>query len=460
MSRYPRSNRPVGGLLAFAILASPAGIPAALAAAPVRLAAQAPSDTAPRPISLDEAVALAQKNAPAAVQARGQLRTTRAAVSGAYAAFIPTVNANLSRSYRAGNFQGERGVIIPFTGQPWSSSDGLSFNTTIFDGGRRFFAVGQAKANVAAAQAADVTQQFQTSLAVKQAFFAALAAQESQAAARAQLAQAEQQLTSSTARVAAGAATRSDSLRSVILVGNAQLALVTAQNNLRTANATLTRLVATPFEVTPAPSDSLGTAIVPLDSTGLATLAESGPAVRQASAAVRAAQAASRAARAPYLPSLDVSFSRTGAGFDAQYGFGEPFAYQSSVRLTLSYPIFNGLVREQQVVQADVARTNAEAALRDARFAAREQLTQYLGALRTAEQQVVIQTASVAAAEEDLRVQQQRYAVGASVLLDVLTSTTTLNQARAALISARYDYRVARAQLEAVVGRTLSGDQS
>jgi outer membrane protein len=70
-------------------------------------------------------------------------------------------------------------------------------------------------------------------------------------------------------------------------------------------------------------------------------------------------------------------------------------------------------------------------------------------------ERIQIQQASVDAAEEDLRVQQQRYALGASTLLDLLTSQTTLNQARAALISARYDYRVAKAQLETLVGREL-----
>jgi outer membrane protein len=61
----------------------------------------------------------------------------------------------------------------------------------------------------------------------------------------------------------------------------------------------------------------------------------------------------------------------------------------------------------------------------------------------------------VEAAEEDLRVQQQRYAVGASTLLDVLTSQTQLIQARRDLIRARYDQRIAKAQLEALVGREL-----
>ena len=68
---------------------------------------------------------------------------------------------------------------------------------------------------------------------------------------------------------------------------------------------------------------------------------------------------------------------------------------------------------------------------------------------------VISQQATVEAAEEDLRVQQQRYAVGGSTQLDVLTSQTQLDQARRDLIRARYDQRVAKAQLEALVGRSL-----
>jgi len=75
--------------------------------------------------------------------------------------------------------------------------------------------------------------------------------------------------------------------------------------------------------------------------------------------------------------------------------------------------------------------------------------------LRSAEERIEAQTATLAAAEEDLRVQQQRYAVGGSTLLDVLTSQTQIDQARRDLIRARYDRRVAEAQLEALVGRDL-----
>ncbi|MDQ6886706.1 MAG: TolC family protein [Gemmatimonadota bacterium] len=420
---------------------------------PALLAGQV-ADSSARPISLDEAIRLAQRYAPLAVAARGQLETSSEAVRASYAAFIPNLSVNAVRSYvspTGGRVENGRLVNLP----NWASTDGISSNVNLFDGGRRFYNIGAAKANVGAAEANEVTQRFTVALTVQQAFFNALAARESEGAALAQLQQAQEQLKQANARVAAGAATRSDSLRSVIAIGNAQLALLTARNNLTAANAALTRLVASPFQVTASSTDTVGLATVATDSVALAALAASGPAVHQAEAQQIAARSFARAARTPYLPSLDLSYGLSGSGSDIAYGLSNPFNYANSLRFTLSYPIFNQFQREQARVQADVAAANAEASLRDARLAAQQTLVQNLGSLHTAQQRVSIQLASVAAAEEDLRVQQQRYAVGASTLLDVLNSQTTLNQARAALIQARYDYRVAKAQLEALIGRPL-----
>jgi outer membrane protein len=309
---------------------------------------------------------------------------------------------------------------------------------------------------VNAAEANEVAQNFQIALLVKQQFFAALAARESEAAAQSQLQEAQQQLAAATAKLHAQTATKSDSLRSVIQVGNAQLALLTARNDLTTANASLTRLVGTSFTVTASPEDTVEERAISLDSLKIFALADSTPAVQQAEAAQVAARASARAARAPYLPTLSLSYGLTGNGSDSSFALvADKYAYQNQLRLGLSYPLFNQLGREEGIVRADVASQNAQATLRDAKLLAQQNLTQYFGALRTAQEQVTIQEVSVAAAEEDLRVQKQRYDLGASTLLDVLTSEAALIQARAQLIQARYNYRVAKAQLEALIGRTL-----
>jgi outer membrane protein len=151
-----------------------------------------------------------------------------------------------------------------------------------------------------------------------------------------------------------------------------------------------------------------------------------------------------------------MSVSRSGGGLDNPFGFGsQPYLYTNNLRFSLSYPLFNGFAREEQLTRARVQEDVANANLRDARLAAQQQLIQHLGSLRLAEERVQIQRASVEAAEEDLRVQQQRYSLGASTLVDLLTSQVTLNQAQASLIQARLDARVALAQIEALIGREL-----
>lgn len=442
-------------------------VAAALAAAAGPLGAQQPAVppravAGARPIALAEAIRLAQRNAPAAVQARGQETSERAGVTSSYAAFIPnlSVNAGGVRQFTgqgaATRFNAQTGATEVIPAQPWTYSNGLSLNVDIFEGGSRLSDVRTARANVRAAEANIITQRYAVSLAVQQQYYAVLAAHESEAAARAQLDEASQALRASSVQLAAGGATVSDSLRSVILVGNAQLAVLTAQNSLAGANASLTRLVAAPTLVTASTSDTLAAPNASLDSVLLERLSTQGPAVRQASAQLAAAQAGRKAARAPYLPTITAGYSRGGSGFDSRFGYGEdPYNYNGSLRLGISYPLFNQYTREAGVVRARVSEANAEAALRDARLAAQEEVVQAVSTLRTAEQRITIQQASVAAAEEDLRVQQQRYQLGASTLLDQLTSQTQLSQARAQLIQARYDARVARARIEAVIGQGL-----
>lgn len=417
--------------------------------------AQSPADTL-RPISLDEAVRLARQNAPAAVQARGAIRTANSTVRSSVGAFLPSVTGTVGQNWQAGDRLGPQGTLIKYVGEPWSYSSGLSVTMNLFDGGRRIRDLQRARADVDVAEAGEVSQRYAVALQVKQQYFAILAARESESAARAQLEAAQQQLSAAVTRVKAGVATLSDSLRSVIQVGNAQLALLTARNNLSVASAALTRLVGSTDPVTANPADTLD-APGPLPATtALYQLAERGPAVTQAENALRSASAARRAARTSYFPSVDLRFNRGGNGYDKLWGFnGQPFAYSSSMGLNLSFPVFNNFTREDNLTRSSVQLEVAGAQLRDAKLAARATLAAQLAALHSAEERERVQAASVAAAREDLRVQQQRYNLGASTLLDLLTSQSNLDQARLALIQARQDRRVARAQIEALIGKDL-----
>lgn len=438
---------------------SPAVVRAAVAllVMPAAVMAQAPDTLAARPIPLREAVALAEQNGLAAIQARGQTRAAASGVRAARGALLPSATISLGQVNQSGERLDAQGRLVPYLAtQPWTYSTGLNSTVNLFDGGRRWNEVKRSRYDVGAAEANEVTQKYSLALQVKTQYYAILAAREAEAAAQAQLQQAQEQLKTSIVRVRAGVATLSDSLRSVIAVGNGQLALITARNNVRVASAGLTRLVGSESLVTAQPSDTLDKGMAPMDSAALASVLDEAPTIRQSEAQLASAQATVKSAKTPYLPSVDLSYSRSGNGFSNTYGVtGNPLAYTNNFNIRLSYTLFNNFQREDALTRAEVTADVVQAQVRDAKLAAQQTLVQQLAALRSAQQRIVIQQATLDASREDLRVQQQRYALGASTLLDVLTSQSTLDAARSALIQARQDVRVARAQLEALVGRDL-----
>jgi outer membrane protein TolC len=179
------------------------------------------------------------------------------------------------------------------------------------------------------------------------------------------------------------------------------------------------------------------------------------PLVTQAEAQAHAAASQVTVARAQYFPALSASYSNGYTGFAAPWNGTDTYFNTWALRVAVSLPIFNGFTREQQLVSADVQRDIADAQAADTRRLVGAQLTQQIAALHTSYAQIGIAATNVAAATEDLRVQQERYRVGASTILDLLTSEAALTTAKTSLVQARFNYNIARAQLEALVGRTL-----
>jgi len=444
---------------------------AALLAVPMVLSAQnpvpspalnpAPDVAQGRLISLDEAIRLAQQNSPAAIQARGNLRTRALAVRSAYAAFLPTINtsAGLSKQFFADG------------PQQWGHNNSISSSLTIFDP-LRYYDVGEAKRNVDLAEAAEIQGLYSIALQVKQQFFNALNARESEAAALSALEVANQSYRAATARVRAGSATTSDSLRALITVGNRRIELLSAQNSLRQANVALSRLVGTDFAVQADPSDTLDLTDAVIDSAALVVMVQRGPALEQERARVELARYTVKSARTRYWPrlsSINISRQGNGVGF---YGFDDnkfdrppstenprgvdAYSYNTSCcQLSVSMTLWDNFAREDQFVSAKINAENAQANLRDQQLGQQQLLAQQIGTLRTTEAQMQVQRLSLAAAEEDLRIIQLRYELGAATQLEVTTSQDALNRARVSLIDTRYRYRLAKANIESLIGRDL-----
>jgi outer membrane protein len=435
-----------------------------LVAVPLSLTAQTPQqtpqtqqmgDTSMHSISLAEAIRLANDRNVSNIIASNSVRSANYSVRSARAQLIPQVLASAGQTKSYGDRVGQSNQIVSFI-PAWSYNTGIQSSMTIFDAGKMFADIKTANANVIAAEAGVVNTEFSVSLQVKLAYNLILANKESEAAAQAQLEAANVQLQTSIAKVNAGAANVSDSLRGIVQVGTAQLALLTAQNASRTAAAALTRLVGTPYFVTAQLQDTVERPPQAIDSAQVLQLALDGPGIRQEQATIVANEAAIRSARTAYLPTVTAGFNLGGSGTSAIYGFNSnPFPYTRTINVSLNYPLFNRFTRENNIAAAQINLENTQATLKDDQLAAQQNILTAIATMRNAEETMRVQQINVEASQEDLRVQQQRYNLGASVLLDVLNSQLELVTARQQLIQARLNYRNARAQIESYIGRDL-----
>src|SRR2546422_2581581 len=401
-------------------------------------------------ITLQDAIQRALLVQPAMVQARGDESNAGVQRLAAIGAFVPTVTLN-SAAFRQNSASIVNG--LPAQAGTYTYNTGLSLNVDLFDGLRRLQRYRNAGATAEAANAGYTNQRFQITLQTKQAFYNALATEDLVRVAEAQVRRAQQQLRISVDKLHAGSATRSDSLRSLVDYGNSRIALLQAQANLETAQANLGRQIGVDALVRAVPDSVLP----PLpDTTDLRqSVIANTPQVQQADAQARALGAQVGISRAQYWPTFSVSVGNSYSGSVAPWTSTDGYSSGWRVIFSGQWNLFNGFSREKQLTSAVVARDEAQARAADTRRQVSAQLTQEIAALATAFEKISIAETNVAAATEDLRVQNERYRVGAATILDLLTSQTALTTAEQNLVQVRFDYLIARAQLEAVVGRTL-----
>ncbi len=418
----------------------------------VALAAMAAASSAAaqvQSVTLDEAIRMALRVQPAMVQARGQVTSAAATKRQVIGNWLPNISMGSGASTNS-TARFDENTQRTVSGSATSYSANVSASLVVFDGLSRLYDGRAAGADATAAGAALVNQRFQTILQTKQAFFNALAAEELVRVSETQIERAMEQLKVAKERLAAGSATRSDTLRSTVEVANARLQKLNAETQLATAGANLARLIGVEGSVKAVREAQL-LVISEIDTTTLReeALAQS-PAVFQADAQAAAADAQYSASFGQYLPRVTASYSRSWAG--REFSDLDP---SWSFRLSASWPLFNGFTRELNRTRSAVDRDNARAQAEDTRRQVNAQLTQHLASLLSAQTRLEIAVANRAASEEDLRVQRERYRLGAGTILDVLASQVNLDQAEVDIIQARLDYLVAKAEIEALIGREL-----
>jgi outer membrane protein TolC len=404
-------------------------------------------DSIPR-ITLSQALSRATRFDPDYVRALGQIHDAewgrRAAV---LAFFVPSLELGLDQTRYSQSFFNPADPANPTStlvvGR--ASADYEIFSL------RKFTELSRTKADVASAEAGELEQRFRAALETESSYYDVLVNQELVHVTAERVRRAREGLGIARARVSSGAAVQTDSLQLVLELTRSQVESLRQRNALRTAQLELGRRVGASGPVDAVPSDSLPSGLPISLPEALRIALDQGPQYRAALADENSAESALRAQRGDYLPVFRVR------GVHQRYDT-EIFPSASnvnSVTFSLSFPLWNNGEREIEVTRARVNRDVARTIREDLERVVRRDVTTSYHDHQTSTASVELASVGVGVATQTYRMQELRYRSGASTILDLLDAQVNLAQAEADLIRARYEARLALAQLEAILGRRL-----
>jgi outer membrane protein len=249
-------------------------------------------------------------------------------------------------------------------------------------------------------------------------------------------------------RAQVGDVAKSDVLPVEAQLANARVALVSAQNDVRTAAIQLQNTMGvspeTGFdvqEVGVVPEIDLQT----MDSyvqTGIAAR----PDVAAAKAGVGAANSAVKAARIPIYPIPLISG-------EYERGINTNIRSSSQIVGSIVFDVFDGNSNRAALQSARASRSTAQDQSDQLVKDIQAQVQQAYLNLTSAKERLSASDVGLAAAQSNYEVQSAKYKEGLAIPLDLLNAEVQVVTAQTNQVQARYDYYTAIAQLEFAVGK-------
>ncbi|RMF58316.1 MAG: TolC family protein [Calditrichaeota bacterium] len=422
-----------------------------------------------RTFTLEQAIETALANNPRLLAARENQQASRYGVRAARLDLLP--RADLEFNYarldpgtvRRGNVFVEigRSLVENFgTGDPNDIRPGAydnNFSTAIqvvqpiYNGGANWAAVGLARARLRGSEHLAQDTRQQVILEVKRRYLRVLQAQELVALAQKSLESSERHLSTSRKMLEVGLRSRTDVLRWEVQRANSEGDLVEAQNNLKLAFAALKQAMGLPFDeeisVTPLEFEPIPLHMPLNEQVGKARSAH--PGLRAVEAEVDARRAAVRLAWAAFQPRINFVYR---LGWEQNNTLAlDSFSFWSA-GVSVNFPLFRSFssLNKLQESKAELRREQ------ERRRETEQEVTLQVIAARlkveTALKKFHIAKKALEQAEENLRVLENTYKVGLAANIDVLDAQVIRTKSEADAIAARYDYWIARAELDRATG--------
>jgi len=420
-------------------------------------------------LTLDQARELALQNNISILQSANSIEAAEARVLSAKGQWLPSVSAS-GRWTRTQIDQAGQGSILvegrlvdvpPVFSVNNYFSAGLSAGYTIFDGLARSNSVSSAVSRAQASNdAANRTRQ-STVFLVEQGYLDVLRNRALVTVGEENLKRDERQLERIVESNRVGALSIADVYRQQSQVASDELALIQAQNTYETSKTNLVALIGLDPTVE---YDFVDTSIrTEIDSVEIASTRErykdiaaliaralqARPDYLAAQQEVSAAEDGVTVARSGYWPSVG-AFASYGQGNEKFSGLSDNKTLNWGIGL--NWNLFDQFRTNEALQSAQVSRRNAELSLAQAERDIGVEVKKALLDLDAAAKSVEVSRKAQVSAQEDYKIAEERYNLGAGTLLDRLVANASLVNAQVTRVNAIAGYLVTKFNLEYVIG--------
>jgi outer membrane protein TolC len=419
-----------------------------------------PAQGAPPTLTLQDALARAQKNEPQLLAALNAASLAREDIAQARAARLPAMGLRSDYLNTQGNGVFPSGRYVTNDGvhvyREWATMhQDLSAGTLTRSGVERataLEAVARAKAEIARRGLA---------LTVTRAYYALVNAQRKYATAQLALDQAQRSLTITQDLERGGEVPHSDVIKAQLAYNAQDQAFREAKLAMDTARLDVAVLLFTDFDQNFQVVDDLhlASALPPLPDVQAMARREN-PDLRAAMESVRGATADVTIARQAFLPTLAVDFvwgieaNQVGWNTVVAAGTDKGSVPSAGYFLTasLTYSVWDWGSRKSKLRQAELRREQANVELTAAQRQLLRNLSGFYEEAQTARDQMDLLRQSADLAAENLRLNLLRYQAGEATILELVDAQNTVIQARNSYDDGLVRYRVALANLQTLTG--------
>ncbi|MDI6742508.1 MAG: TolC family protein [Smithella sp.] len=393
-------------------------------------------------LNLQRCIEIALEKHPSLKASAGAIKVNESKVGQAKANYYPQLN--LSTGYDRIGPASPAGTT-PDAYDKYSA--GINLGMTLFDFGKTATQVEIQGLSVNASRADYDNVRDQIVLNVKNAYYNLLQTQRNLIVAVDTMQQFQQHLDQANAFFRIGTKPKFDVTKAEVDFGNARLNVLKAENAVRSARITLKDVMGIPENADFAIVDNLGFEKSGLQLNDVLNTAYSNrPDLRSIIAKREATEKSIHLAQKGYYPTLSGSAGYGYSGTDFPLGSGW------NAGATLNFPLFSGFSTKYQVDEAranlEILKANEDTLRQSIRLDVQQA---YLN-VQDAAEQISMAEMTVLQAKENYDLAAGRYRVGVGSPMEVADATITLNNARANLNTALYNYKMAQAALEKSIG--------